>query len=169
VGNTGRPPSEWQGGGTLTVVLLETQRKLKDFGFTNGTRLFLSLAVGAGGGRQNLMRVDPDVNRLKYDRELVRLNEQRQETRPSAVIFLLSSTSFPYIDLIFVPRHRLRAVHPHQVSKGGFFLPAGTRAAIELPGLSASAFKAHFDLSNYDLDAPGLEFRDPWTDATVAI
>lgn len=50
-GNTGRPPSEWQVR-DANGVLLETQRKLKDFGFTNGTRLFLSLAVGAGGGRQ---------------------------------------------------------------------------------------------------------------------
>jgi hypothetical protein len=50
-GNTGRPPSEWQVR-DANGVLLETQRKLGDFGFTNGTRLFLSLAVGAGGGRQ---------------------------------------------------------------------------------------------------------------------
>lgn len=51
-GNTGRPPSEWQVRDS-NGVLLETQRKLKDFGFSNGTRLFLSLAVGAGGGRQS--------------------------------------------------------------------------------------------------------------------
>ena len=51
-GNTGRPPSEWQVR-DANGVLLETQRKLKDFGFSNGTRLFLSLAVGAGGGRQS--------------------------------------------------------------------------------------------------------------------
>jgi hypothetical protein len=51
-GNTGRPPSEWQVR-DANGVLLETQRKLKDFGFANGTRLFLSLAVGAGGGRQS--------------------------------------------------------------------------------------------------------------------
>lgn len=111
------------------------------------------------------MRVDPDVNRLKYDQELAGLNEQRQELDQRG-IFLLGSTSFPYIDLIFVPRHRLRAVIPI-TQQGGLFLPAGTRAAIELPGLSASAFKAHFDLSNYDLDAPSLEFRDPWTDAAL--
>jgi hypothetical protein len=51
-GNTGRPPSEWQVR-DANGVLLETQRKLKDFGFTKGTRLFLSLAVGAGGGCQS--------------------------------------------------------------------------------------------------------------------
>lgn len=47
-GNTGRPPSEWQVR-DANGVLLDTQRKLKDFNFTDGTRLFLSLGVGAGG------------------------------------------------------------------------------------------------------------------------
>jgi uncharacterized protein DUF2604 len=47
-GNSGRPPSEWQVRDS-NGVLLETHRHIKDFGFTNGTRLFLSLAVGAGG------------------------------------------------------------------------------------------------------------------------
>lgn len=49
-GNSGRQPSEWQVR-DANGVLLETQRHIKDFGFTNGTRLFLSLAVGAGGDR----------------------------------------------------------------------------------------------------------------------
>jgi hypothetical protein len=48
-GNTGRPVSEWQVR-DVNGVLLEVERKIKDFGFTDGTRLFLSLAVGAGGG-----------------------------------------------------------------------------------------------------------------------
>lgn len=38
-------------------------------------------------------------------------------------------------------------------------------AVAEVPSLSARAFKAHFDLTDYDLHAPSLEFRDPWTDA----
>ena len=50
-GNTSRPPSEWQVR-DANGVLLETQRHIKDFGFTNGTRLFLGLAVGAGGDHQ---------------------------------------------------------------------------------------------------------------------
>lgn len=47
-GNTGRPASEWQVR-DANGVLLDVQKKVKDFGFHNGTRLFLSLAVGAGG------------------------------------------------------------------------------------------------------------------------
>jgi len=50
-GNTGRPASEWQVR-DANGVLLETQRSLKEFGFADGTRLFLSLAVGAGGNHQ---------------------------------------------------------------------------------------------------------------------
>ena len=47
-GNTGRPASEWQVRDT-NGVLLEIDRKIEDFHFANGTRLFLTLAVGAGG------------------------------------------------------------------------------------------------------------------------
>ncbi len=51
-GNSGRPASEWQVRDSAGV-LLEIDRKIRDFGFSNGTRLFLSLAVGAGGSAQN--------------------------------------------------------------------------------------------------------------------
>lgn len=50
-GNTSRPASEWQVR-DANGVLLETQRILKDFNFKEHTRLFLSLAVGAGGSSQ---------------------------------------------------------------------------------------------------------------------
>ena len=51
-GNTGRPPDEWEvrdvGG-----VLLEKNRSPKDLGLHDGSRLFLSLRVGAGGVDQS--------------------------------------------------------------------------------------------------------------------
>lgn len=111
------------------------------------------------------MRVDPEVNRVKYDREVARLQEQRLELDRRGII-LLGSTSYPNIDLLFVSRHRLRTVIP-VTQQGSLFLPVGSRVAVEIPGLSASAFKAHFDLSNYDIEAPSLEFRDPWTDSPL--
>lgn len=40
-------------------------------------------------------------------------------------------------------------------------------AIAEVPSLSAKAFKARFDLTDFDLRAPSLEFRDPWTDALL--
>jgi hypothetical protein len=51
-GNTSRPASEWQVR-DADGVLLETQRILKDFNFKEHARLFLSLAVGAGGSYQS--------------------------------------------------------------------------------------------------------------------
>jgi len=48
-------------------------------------------------------------------------------------------------------------------------VPAGATAfqAAEIPSLAARAFKARFDLTDYDLRAPSLEFRDPWTDVLL--
>lgn len=46
--NTGRPPEEWElrdANGTL----LDRHKTPNDLGLQNGTRLFLSLRVGAGG------------------------------------------------------------------------------------------------------------------------
>ena len=39
---------------------------------------------------------------------------------------------------------------------------------VETPSLSARAFKARFDLTDYDLRAPSLEFHDPWTDQLLS-
>lgn len=47
-GNTGRPASEWQVRDEAGN-LLDLNRKISEFGFANGTKLFLNLAVGAGG------------------------------------------------------------------------------------------------------------------------
>lgn len=41
-------------------------------------------------------------------------------------------------------------------------------AVAAVPSLAAQAFKARFDLTDYDLRAPSLEFRDPWTDALLS-
>jgi len=111
------------------------------------------------------MRLDPVINRLKFDRELARLQDGR-EILEQRGIFLLAST-YPSIDFVLVPRHRLRAIVPI-TQQSLIFLPAGAQAVAEIPGISASAFKAHFDLSNYDLDPPSLDFRDPWTNQVLA-
>lgn len=47
-GNTGRPPDEWEVR-DASGVLLEKTRSPADLGLRDGTRLFLSLRVGAGG------------------------------------------------------------------------------------------------------------------------
>lgn len=50
--NTGRPPDEWEVR-DASGVLLENNRTPKELGLLEGTRLFLSLRVGAGGVDQS--------------------------------------------------------------------------------------------------------------------
>jgi hypothetical protein len=49
-GNTGRPADEWEVR-DANGILLETSRKVSDLDLSDGTRLFVSLRVGAGGER----------------------------------------------------------------------------------------------------------------------
>ena len=109
-----------------------------------------------------MTRVDPEVSRLKFEREINRLAEQRSALQ-SRGIFVIGSSTYPIVELLFVPRHPLQVAVAAPQS-GGIILPQGAMAVVELPSLSARAFKARFDLTDYDLRAPSLEFRDYWTD-----
>lgn len=109
--------------------------------------------------------VDRAVCQRKFGRELGRLTEQ-QATLRARGIFLVGAPEFPIIELLFVPRHPLRmAFAGAQV--GNITPPPGQMVAIDLLNLSARAFKARFDLTDYDLRAPSLEFLDPWTDSLL--
>lgn len=113
-----------------------------------------------------MARVDLNVSRLKYERELTRLREQ-QSVLHARGIFIFGTPTFPVIELAVVPHHSLQvAVAAPQA--GHIILPQGTIMAAKIFSLSARAFKAHFDLSDYDLRAPSLEFRDLWSDAPLA-
>lgn len=109
-----------------------------------------------------MTRVDPEVCRLKFEREINRLAEQRSALQ-SRGIFVLDSPTYPIVDLLVVPRHPLQVAVAAPQS-GSIILPQGAMMVVEVPSLSARAFKAHFDLTDYDLRAPSLEFRDPWTE-----
>lgn len=111
------------------------------------------------------MLLDPAVSRRKFDRELSVLRERR-DILESRGIFLLNSSAYPVLDFAFVPKHPLKAVIPVN-QQGGLFLPPGARAAVDIPSLAGIAFKAHFDLTSYDLVPPSLEFRDLWTDGVL--
>lgn len=111
------------------------------------------------------MRVDPEVSRLKFDREVLRLQQQRK-TLEQRGIFVIGTPEFPIVEVIYVSRHPLRLVVP-TMQHGGIFLPQAAMAMVELPNLSAKSFKARFDLTDYDLRAPSLEFRDPWSNALL--
>jgi len=126
------------------------------------------------------MRVDPQVNQMKFVRELGRLTDQKSILE-SRGLFILSSTSFPHVDVLVVPRHALRVAVP---SPPGMQLPPGVQPpppadlppgatatmllAFDIPSLAVRAFKGRFDLTDYDLRAPSLEFRDPWTDQLLS-
>jgi hypothetical protein len=109
------------------------------------------------------MKLDPRVARQKYDEELARLADQRL-TLEARGIFLLGSSAYPRIELFCAPRHSLRVAVPASQTGGGLVLPQNTFLMAEVPSLAARSFKARFDLTDYDLRAPSLEFRDPWTD-----
>jgi hypothetical protein len=49
-GNTGRPVDDWEVR-DANGALLDTSRRIEDFAFSSGVRLFVSLRVGAGGQR----------------------------------------------------------------------------------------------------------------------
>lgn len=108
------------------------------------------------------MRLDPEVSRRKFANEIDRLNEQKGTLQDRGIL-LLGTPSYPVVDLLVVPRHFLQVAIPASQA-GPILLPQGAMAQVEVPSLSARAFKAHFDLTDFDLQAPSLEFRDPGTD-----
>jgi hypothetical protein len=69
---------------------------------------------------------------------------------------------------VFVPRHALHVgINAPQPSR--IVLPQGSlmMTAAEVPSLAGRAFRARFDLSDFDLRAPSLEFRDAWTNTPL--
>jgi len=111
------------------------------------------------------MRLNAEVNRLKYEREIGRLAEQRV-TLEELGIFALNSV-FPHVELFYAPRHPLRLLLP-ATSTGSVPLPPNSMVALDVPSLAGRGFKARFDLSDYDMIAPSLEFLDPWTNVPLA-
>jgi hypothetical protein len=115
-----------------------------------------------------LASIDPAVSVLKFERELTRVKEQSALLQARG-IFLLDTPRFPILELAYVPRRALQVAIPAPQSNT-MVLPAGTLAMAlgTVPSLSARAFKARFDLTDYDLRAPSLEFRDLWTDELLS-
>jgi hypothetical protein len=108
------------------------------------------------------MRVDKAVAARKFEREIKRLTDQKAALDERG-IFLLGGPKYPIIELLFVPKHPLFAgftpVSPPQVPGESVEIPT-----LMTPALAARAFKVRFNLSDYDLVPPSLEFRDPWSD-----
>jgi hypothetical protein len=115
-----------------------------------------------------LARIDPTVSRLKFEREIKRLADQRDQLQARG-IFLLGSPAYPVVELLYVPQRPLKVAIPNP-QPTTIVLPQGTTslAVAEITNLSARAFTARFDLTDYDIRAPSLEFRDPQTDSPLA-
>lgn len=118
-----------------------------------------------------LTRIDPEVSRLKFEREVNRLIDQRSALQARG-IFLLGSPTFPIIDLLFVPHHCLQVAFPSKLPDNVNpppEVPVGAipMAVAALPSLSAMSFRARFDLTDFDLRAPSLVFLDPWSDVEL--
>jgi hypothetical protein len=113
------------------------------------------------------MRIDPEITRRKYESEVRRLTEQRENLEERG-IFLLENSSFPAIDFFFVPRSLLRLAVPIGTPPGSPPMPPNTMQAFDVPSVAGRAFKARFNLSDYDLRAPSLEFLDPWTNELLS-
>ncbi len=90
------------------------------------------------------MQLEPQVNRAKYDEGVSTLVAQ-QAALEARGVFLLSSTRFPYVELLFAPRH---PVQIPMFAPPVLNLPQGSVITPEVPSLAARAFKAHFDLTD---------------------
>ena len=114
-----------------------------------------------------MARIDPEVSRRKFSQEVDRLTQQ-QSALQSRGIFVVDSPTFPIIELVFVPRTPLKLAFQAQMA-GPIVLPAGAvaMAVAEVPSLAARAFRARFDLTDYDLRAPSLEFWDHWANTPL--
>lgn len=113
------------------------------------------------------MWIDSEITRRKYQSEFRRLIEQRRNLEDRGV-FLLERSSFPAIEFFFAPRSLLRLAVPAGAPPGASPMPPNTVQAFDVPSVAGRAFKARFDLSDYDLRAPSLVFMDPWTDELLS-
>jgi len=113
------------------------------------------------------MFLDPDVEREKFEAELDRI--RRSESRLRELGAILVRAEAPEIDILFVPRLPLRMAFPAAQTPTGVSLPPGTLTGLEFQSLSARAFGVRFGLDGYDVRAPSISFRDPWSWQSAAM
>lgn len=110
------------------------------------------------------MRIDPQVNRAKFDEEVRRLQDQRETLWQGGC--WVYRAEHPNIDVVFVPRAPLTLMFPISASKAGpdgSTLIASGWQAFQRPNYTARAFGARLGLDDFDQRAPSVTFCDPWT------
>jgi hypothetical protein len=100
------------------------------------------------------MRVDPAVSRAKFDSELRKLWDQRP-TLERRGIFVLAESTFPHINVYYAPRGPVQLLLPPPPNAA---VPLGSMMATQIPALANAGFKVRFDLTDYDLIAPSVDF-----------
>lgn len=112
------------------------------------------------------MRVDPGVNRRKFEREVAVLRQHERELDAWGI--QIARADYPEVDMRLSSHWPLKLSIP--VSRpAGVALPADLppdaafAATIELPMLSAMTIGIRVSLDDFDLRAPSVTFRDSRT------
>jgi hypothetical protein len=109
------------------------------------------------------MRVDPRVAKSKFENEVSILSRNRAALEERG-IFVLGLPTYPLIDVLFVPKNTVLAGAAMEVPGG----PEPVNINVmDLPALTGRAFRVRLDLTDYDLQAPSVEFRDQWTSELI--
>jgi hypothetical protein len=132
--NHGQPPENWElrdaNGGVL-----DGSKKIRDFDFVAGTKLFLNLKAGVGGNDAAVVQyVDEDVSRTKFDGELAGFRDLVDEYRGRG--WFLLEAEFPRV-VVLLASPRLS--------------PPAVVCAVA------------FDYTNYDAIAPSVTFVNPFS------
>jgi len=106
------------------------------------------------------MRVDPAVSLAKFDTELRKLRDQRASLERRG-IFVLADSVFPHINVYYAPRGPVYLVLPPPPNAT---VPAGAMMSTQMPALATAGFMVRFDLTDYDLLAPSVDFFELGTD-----
>lgn len=112
------------------------------------------------------MRIEPAVNRAKYETEVRHLQDQADTLRTWGC--LVQRVSYPTVDVVFVPRAPLLVTFSVPVAQGIIQRVQPLNANLEahrqeFRGATARAFGVRVSMDDYDQLAPSVTFHDPWT------
>lgn len=122
------------------------------------------------------MKIDPEVSRNKFKREVEKLEGQTQTLLKRGIF--VYEVSFPTVKVIFTPRNCLTLSLPVEFPAEGPFppgftipegakLPPGAKVQAlqtnKIPSLAARPFGARISLEDFDQLPPSVVFCDPFS------
>ena len=134
-GNSGQPPDNWELR-DVDGTLLDLNKKIGDYGFTEKTRLFLNLKAGVGGAMASTAAqyADPGVSRAKFDREIAEFLALEADYRTRG--WFLVKAEWPLATVVLASK---RTIPP------------------------AIVMAVQFDYTNYDAEPPSVRLVDPFS------